>query len=111
MVNQVKQAAVEFAAANGDAAPAEVVIATGTREAAVKATMGVDVDTNQDVVVVVLKGHFIAYSATRPPGTTAPTGSYMELVFDPSTSAITDWGVQNTPYDLSALEPVTTLLN
>jgi hypothetical protein len=77
--------AMQFAAANGDEAPAELSVVAGTRGDAVAATMGAKVDSNQPVYVVALKGHFIAYSAPRPPKTDPPEGRFMELVLDAET--------------------------
>jgi hypothetical protein len=80
-----------------------------TRQAAVTATSGSRVNTNQPAYLVQLQGHFTALDASVPPGAKLPTGIYLIFIVDASGGSVTDWGVSNRKAGLSALGSVIAL--
>jgi len=80
-----------------------------TRQAAVTATSGDVVNTNQPAYLVQLQGHFTALGASVPPGAKLPTGTYLMFIVDASSGLVSDWGVSDRKADLSALGSVIAL--
>jgi hypothetical protein len=110
-IQALRADALAFAKANGESAPTGGVIASGNRRDVVAATMGgAQVDTSQDVFVVRLHGSFVGYQAPVPRGFALPTGSYLEIVYDANTKAITDWNLAARPQDLSRFGSPTSIL-
>ena len=76
---------------NGERGSVAAEVVAGPRLAVVERLMGgAEVDTDQDVFVVALKGNFVANEARLPPGFRTPTGTNLVLVFDASTKALVD---------------------
>ena len=98
-----------FAAANGDANPGPARIVHTTRMAAQHLISGAAVDTNQQVEVVELPGHFTGYLASVPQGAALPTGNMLTLTIDPSRGEVTDWSLGGKTSNLSSLGTVSTL--
>jgi hypothetical protein len=80
-----------------------------TRQAAVTATSGDTVNTNQPVYLVQLQGQLTALDPSVPPGQSLPTGTYLDFIVDASGGSVTDWGVTNRKANLSALGSVIAL--
>ncbi len=80
-----------------------------TRQAAVTATSGDLVNSNEPSYLVQLQGNFTALGASVPPGAKLPTGTFLTFIVDASTGHVTVWGVSNRKADLSALGPVIAL--
>jgi hypothetical protein len=80
-----------------------------TRQAAVTATSGDLVNTNQPAYLVQLQGQFTALDASVPPGQSQPTGTYLNFIVDASGGSVTDWGVTNRKANLSALGSIIAL--
>jgi len=95
--------ALAFAAANGETRPADANIVGSRREFANVALFGSEVDSDQEVFVVRLHGHFVGYQASVPPGQPLPTGSVLTLVFDANTHGLTDWALQKREVELQRL--------
>ena len=55
--------------------------------------------------LILLTGKFTAYAASGPPGSKAPTGTYITLVVNPSWE-VTDFGIGNQKIDLSSIGTV-----
>lgn len=80
-----------------------------TRQAAVTATSGDLVNSNEPSYLVQLQGNFTALGASVPPGGKLPTGTFLTFIVDASTGRVTVWGVSNRRADLSALGSVIAL--
>jgi hypothetical protein len=80
-----------------------------TRQAAVTATSGDLVNTNEPAYLVQLQGQFTALDASVPPGQSLPTGTYLNFIVDATGGSVTDWGVTNRQANLSALGSVIAL--
>jgi hypothetical protein len=85
--------ASQFAKGNGDPEP---------RWAAVEVTVPRGVKVSGDTApngsmayLVVMRGHFIGYMATGPPGAATPTGRYLFIVIGPRTFQLRSWGLGN----------------
>ena len=66
---------------------------------------GAQVDTDQRVFVVRLRGNFVGYEAPVPAGLAPPHGPYLEIVDDADTKQMTDWTISALPHDLTPLRP------
>jgi hypothetical protein len=80
-----------------------------TQQAAVTATSGELVNTNQPAYLVQLQGHFIALNASVPSGAKLPTGTYLIFIVDASSGSVIDWGVSSRKANLFALGSVIAL--
>jgi hypothetical protein len=80
-----------------------------TQQAAVTATSGALVNTNQPAYLVQLDGHFTALGASVPAGAKLPTGTYLIFVVDASSGFVIDWGVSRRKANLFALGSVIAL--
>jgi hypothetical protein len=80
-----------------------------TRQAAVTATSGDLVNSDEPSYLVQLQGHFTALDASVPPGQKLPTGTFLMFIVDASTGTVTGWGVSDRKADLSALGSVIAL--
>ena len=89
---------------------AQVVKTTG-REAGriVGGREGESSDPGPPVLVVVMRGTFVAARASRPYGVPAPRGSVITLILDASTGNIGMFGLNDSAPDLSSLGAVETL--
>ena len=58
-----------------------------------------------------MRGYFIAYGSSPPPGAALPTGKYLSIMVDARTFQVLDFGLSATPPPVSAasLGPVTYL--
>ena len=98
--------ALSFSRANGESASDQGVVVSGDRREVVAATMGgAQVDTDQRVFVVRLRGNFVGYEAPVPAGLAPPHGHYLEIVDDADTNQMTDWNISALPQDLTRLRP------
>jgi hypothetical protein len=79
-----------------------------TRQAAVTATSGDLVNSDEPSYLVQLQGNFTALGASVPPGAKLPTGTFLTFIVA-STGRVTVWGVSNRKADLSALGSVIAL--
>jgi hypothetical protein len=63
------------------------------------------------VYLVTMRGHFIAYGSSPPPGAALPVGEYLSLVVDARTFRVLDIGLGRTPPPVApaSLGPVTYL--
>jgi hypothetical protein len=80
-----------------------------TRQAAVTATSGSLVNTNQPAYLVQLQGNFTALDASVPSGAKLPTGTYLIFIVDASSGSVIDWGVSSRKANLFALGSVIAL--
>jgi len=80
-----------------------------TQQAAVTATSGSLVNTNQPAYLVQLHGHFTALGASVPAGAKLPTGTYLSFIVDASSGSVIDWGVSSRKANLFALGSVIAL--
>jgi hypothetical protein len=89
------------------------VVVTTRAKALTSATPGDSIPNDQRTVVylVTIKGHFTAYLYSGPPGSHAPTGTYLSEVIDATTFAGLDSGLGSKPPPVSpaSLGPVTYL--
>lgn len=98
--------ALAFAATNGDPDPTSGRLVATTRSKGVAAATGSSVDSDQNVYVVTLRGHFVAYDAKVMRGAPIPHGSVLTIIYDAATNAVTDWSVTDTDPDLASLGAV-----
>jgi len=68
---------------------------------------GAEVDTDDKVFAVRLRGSFVGNSAPVPNGIPAPQGTYLLLVYDAATNELLDWGLRDKPQDLGELGELT----
>jgi hypothetical protein len=101
--------AARVAALNGDPHPTKAIAVRSTRKAAVIASSGADVDTDQSSYLIVLHGHFVGYAAKLPRGAPLPQGSVLTIVVDANTNLVTDWGISDRTPDTSSLGEKTSL--
>lgn len=80
-----------------------------TQQAAVTATSGSLVNTNQPAYLVELHGHFTALGASVPAGAQHPTGTYLIFIVDASSGSVIDGGVSSRKANLFALGSVVAL--
>jgi hypothetical protein len=107
--NQITQIAQSYTAGLGDPSPESIQYVATDRQAAIAATSGGSVDSDQPVYLVVAIGKFAAQGVAPPGSTTVPTGSVMILVLDAQTLDITDWGVTTIVPKLTPLGQVQNL--
>jgi hypothetical protein len=89
-----------------------IAVVTTHAKALTAATPGDTAPTRRVVVyLVTIKGHFRCDLCTGPPGSRAPTGTYMSLVIDAKTFKETDFGLgtKPPPVFLTNFGPVTHL--
>jgi hypothetical protein len=103
------------AKANGDPHPSwATAVLTTHAKALTSATPGDFVPGSGGVPVflVTMRGRFVAYDASVPPGAAAPTGTYLSLVVDAKTFQALDFGLSPKPPPVSpaSLGPVTYLI-
>jgi hypothetical protein len=108
-VTTLRVLAQEMAAGADDSSVTVGDAVLTTRQAAVTATSGSLVNTNQLAYLVQVHGHFTALDASVPSGAKLPTGTYLTFVVDASGGSVTDWGVSDRKADLSALGSVIAL--
>ena len=114
-VPRLKAIARRFAKLNGGRALTQATaVLTTHRKALTSATPGDFVPGSGGVPVylVTMRGHFVAYGASVPPGASAPTGRYASLVLDARTFDTMDLGIGESPPPVppDSLGPVTDLL-
>jgi hypothetical protein len=114
-VPRLSAIAKRFAKLNGGhALTRATAVLTTHRKALTSATPGDFVPGSGGVPVylVTMRGHFIAYDVSVPPGASAPTGRYASLVLDARTFDTMDLGIGENPPPVSpqSLGPVTDLL-
>ena len=88
-------------------------VVTTHAKALTSATPGDLIPNDEKTVVylVTIKGHFVCDLCTGPPGSSAPTGSYLSLVVDAKTFYGTDSGLGPKPPPVApaSLGPITYL--
>jgi hypothetical protein len=95
-ISHLDAIAASFVRENGGHQPLwESAVVTTHARALTSATPG---DTEPDsthtvVYLITMKGHFIGYGASVPPGAKLPTGTYLSVVVDAKTYGILDWGL------------------
>ena len=104
---KLRVVAARVAALHGDPHPTKAIAVRSTRKAAVTASSGADVDTDQSSYLIVLHGHFVGHTAPR--GASFPQGSVLTIVVDASTNLVTDWGISDRTPDTSSLGSETSL--
>lgn len=104
-VDEIAAVVYRFAAENGDPDPASVSAAYADGVAAEKLFYDPKSPNGVpgQVIVVVARGNFTVYSASRPRAAAPPTGSELHLVLDVATLAVKLWGVSNSEPDLSSI--------
>ena len=115
-VPRLRAIAKRFAKLNGGHALTQATaVSTTRRKALTSATPGDFVPGSGGVPVylVTMRGQFVAYDVSVPPGASAPTGRYASLVLDARTFDTMDLGIdQNPPPVLpESLGPATELLH
>ena len=103
-VDDVKTLARKMAEANGEKNPTAEMVST-TRQRGVEG----ELDSNQNVFHVQMKGNFTGHLATRPKGYKSPTGNVMTVTVDKETGLVTDWSIGKNGKDLSKLGKVSKL--
>jgi len=86
---------------SGDAAPASAAWAKTTRQAAMDADSGDQVDSNQPVFYVVVHGRFVDQKAHMPSGVSPPTGTVLSITIDASTQQVLDYALGDHQPDLA----------
>jgi hypothetical protein len=95
----------------GATGPFTISLVQTTRQAAVSLVEPGDlVDSNQPVVLVLLRGSFVSPGGGPIGSHTTQTASVMTLSIDDSTREVLDSGFQNSVPDLAALGPVQEVL-
>jgi|SRR5213593_2474503 hypothetical protein len=105
----LRAVAARVAGLNGDPHPSKAIAVPSTRKTAELVESGADVNTDQDVYLIVLHGHFVGHVAHVPPGAPLPRGSVLTIVVDANTDLVTDWGISDQTPNTSALGPETSL--
>jgi hypothetical protein len=106
---RLRAVATRVAALNGDPHPTKAIAVRSTRKAAVTASSGADVDTDQSSYLIVLHGHFVGHAAKVPREAPLPQGSVLTIVVDARTNSFTDWGISDRTPDTSSLGSETSL--
>ena len=102
------------AQASGDASPQWITAVLTTRAKALTSATPGDVvpgSGGAGVYLVTMRGHFIAYDSSPPPGAALPAGTYLSIVVDARTFQVLDSGLSPAPPPVSpaSLGPVTYL--
>jgi hypothetical protein len=105
---QVLRIALGAATASGDPRPTLIQHSAGTRYAANAISSGDRVPGSVWSYLVAERGQFVAESASRPAGVSAPRGSVITLVVNATTGRVSDSGISNQYPRLDKLGPVTT---
>lgn len=100
---------------NGDAHPLWVTAVLTTHAKALTSATPGDRIPGADgvrVYLVTIRGHFVCNTCTGPPGSKAPTGTYISLVIDAKTFSGLDFGISPKPPPVApaSLGPVTYLI-
>jgi hypothetical protein len=109
MKTRLRAVGARLAALNGEPHPTNVVAVRSTRKAAVAASSGADVDTDESSYLIVLHGHFVGHAAKLPRGAELPRGAVLTIVVDARTNLVTDWGISDRTPDTSSLGSETSL--
>jgi hypothetical protein len=105
---QILRTALGAATASGDPRPTLIQHTAGTRYAANSISSGDRVPGSAWSYLVAERGEFVAESASRPAGVSAPRGSVITLVVNATTGRVSDSGISNHYPRLDKLGPVTT---
>jgi hypothetical protein len=95
-ISHLDAIAASFVQENGGHRPLwESAVVTTHARALESATPGDTVPNSTHTVVylITIKGHFVGYGASVPPGAKLPTGTYLSVVVDAKTYQILDWGL------------------
>ena len=100
---------------NGDPHPVSITaVLTTHAKALTSATPGDSIPGADGIPVylVTIRGHFVCNTCTGPPGSKAPTGTYISLVVDAKTFTGLDFGLSPKPPPVApaSLGPVTYLI-
>jgi hypothetical protein len=99
----IRDMVIEMASLNGVPSPANGRVYSSTRQTAENLISRDTVDTDQPVYVALVSGNFVGYLASVPTSGQFPTGRAMTIVFDATTLAVTDWGLDEQVPDLTPL--------
>jgi len=102
----VAKVAATVAASNGDSRVTTAKWIAATRQdylSALGEGSANDGSANQEEIVVVMAGHFIASRAHVPPGAAQPHGDVIDFAWDPTTGRVTDWGIDGSMPSLAKL--------
>jgi hypothetical protein len=109
----VRLDAIAMAAArgNGDARPAWIEVVITTHGKALESATPGDTEPSGNgttVYLITMKGRFTGYDASVPSGARLPTGTYISLVVNARTFAVTDSGLSQhaPPVAPASLGPV-----
>jgi hypothetical protein len=91
----VSTIAAREAGRSGDAAPASAAWIATTRQDAMNADSGDQVDSNQPVYYVILHGRFVDQKAHMPSGVSPPTGTVLSITIDASTQQVLDYALSD----------------
>jgi hypothetical protein len=94
-VSRIEAVAMRLATAMGDDDPDSGRAYATTRKTANLAAAQAEVDSDQPVYLIVLRGDFVAVGGPKlPPGNVPDaTGHILRLVWDPATNMTTDFGI------------------
>lgn len=95
----------------GRTSPTEAQIVHTTRSQYYKAIHEAWGNSERDtaIILIQMKGQFVARNATPPQGLSSPTGTILDLAIDAKTGTPTDFNLGNRAIDLAALGRVTTV--
>jgi hypothetical protein len=99
----LRSRALAFAAQDGEPKPVGGTIVPTTRARINALNAGTEVNTDQDVYVVTLHGHFVDTYASVPRGRAEPSGQLLILVYDAKTNELTDYMLGDYPIDATPL--------
>lgn len=105
----LKAAALEIASSAGDNHPSSMDVVPSTRRAINAADTGAMVNTDQGVYVVSMMGRFRATNVPVKPGSPAPTGTVLTLVYDAASNDLLDLSIGMVKPSLRSLGPVTSV--
>ena len=110
-VAQLRAAALETTAENGDSHPTGGTVVATTKKAIFALNNGMEPADDPNVFVVTLHGNFVAKNARVPAGAPLPTGHEMVLVFDAATLKPLTFMLGDSPIDADRIgtsQPLTT---
>lgn len=108
---QLRTMAMQASSADGVSSPKTIeAVASPDHQAAEKVVSGDIVNDHVAVYVVeVTGGTFTDNRASTAPGAPAPSGSVLTLTVNAQSFAVTDFGLTDTPPDLTQIGPVVNL--
>ena len=104
-VAQLRTAALQTAAENGDSHPTGGTVVATTKKAIFALNNGMEPADDPNVYVVTLHGNFVAKNARVPAGAPLPTGHEMVLVFDAATLKALTFMLGDSPIHADRVGP------